>query len=133
MLRYTSERLTLACETAIPHAGQEDAAALKACQQAGSLTLTDVRLLSRVLRSASEPGPAWVHELLHGAAPELPARAAKPPPHPDLEPRLKLLRAQQDDAEYARMINGIVSQDSGERDSSDIAPQTEQPSAANCK
>ena len=131
MLRYASERLTSACEAAIPHAGHEDAAALSACQKAGSLTLADVRLLSRVLRSTPEAGSAWVgsawvHQLLHGASPELPARPPKAPPHPDLEPRLRRLRAQQDDAEYARMVSGIVGQDSGEREASEMSTYSSQ-------
>ena len=55
--------------------------------------------------------PLYVHELLAGAAPILPERAAKPPPHPSLAPRLEALRAAQEDREYAKLIGRSLGRD----------------------
>ena len=108
-MRFTSPTLTSAVAAALPHAvTPEDLAALQQCKSTGSVTLTDVQLVSRLLRAhpAESICGCWVHELLRGATPLLPERAAKPPPHPDLGPRLERLRAVQADREYARMIGG---------------------------
>jgi hypothetical protein len=109
MLRFSSQTLMSAVDTALPHAvTPEDLAALQQCKSMGSVTLTDVQLVSRLLRAhpAESICGCWVHELLRGATPLLPERAAKPPPHPDLGPRLERLRAVQADRDYARMIRG---------------------------
>jgi len=109
MLRFEHATLMSAVDTALPHAvTPEDLAALQQCKSMGSVTLTDVQLVSRLLRAhpAESICGCWVHELLRGATPLLPERAAKPPPHPDLGPRLERLRAVQADRDYARMIRG---------------------------
>ena len=100
---------TATVAAALPHAvTPEDLAALQQCKSMGSVTLMDVQLVSRLLRAhpAESICGYWVHELLRGATPLLPERAAKPPPHPELGPRLERLRAVQADREYARMIGG---------------------------
>jgi len=108
-MRYASPRLLEACDAALAHAGKEDAEALRRCQAEGSLSLADVRLLSRVLRAgSSSAGGSWVHELLSCAAPVLPQRPARAPPHPELEARMHKLRAAQEDRQYAAMVGGLV-------------------------
>ncbi len=116
-------------------AGPDDADALRRCANAKSLRLSEVQLVSRVLRSGQEQqqqqqqqqqqsrppreaagakegggaaaDPSWVHELLLGAAPVLPAPAERAKPHPDLEPRLRRLQAAQDGREYAAMVSDV--------------------------
>ena len=108
-MRYASPRLLEACDAALAHAGKEDTEALRRCQAEGSLSLADVRLLSRVLRAgSSSAGGSWVHELLSCAAPVLPQRPARAPPHPELEARMHKLRAAQEDRQYAAMVGGLV-------------------------
>ena len=106
-MRYASPRLLEACDAALAHAGQADAEVLRRCQAEGSLSLADVRLLSCVLRAGGSTG-SWVHELLSCAAPVLPQRPAKAPPHPELEARIHKLRAAQEDRQYAAMVGGLV-------------------------
>ena len=122
MVRYTSARLTAALASAVPHASQEDAKALKESQQAGSASLADVRLLSRVMRDGEGDDGHWVHQLLCGAEPVLPARREKVPPHPDLEPRLQRLRAAQEDRDYAQMMGSVMKdEDSVGRDAAEMS------------
>ena len=130
-MRYESERLTAACQRALSHAKADDAETLRTCRDEGSLSISDIRLLSRVLRGATDctqesvpsvnPDPVWVHQLMEGARPLLPARAAKPAPHPDLEPRLRKLRAAQEDREYAKMVGSLAgSSDEAARDEAEM-------------
>ena len=112
-MRYESQRLASACEAAIGQAScEQDAAELRQCRSAGSASLSDVRLMARIL-------DRWVHELMLGAVPLLPARAEKPAPHPDLLKRLDRLRAAQEDQEYARMLGSLAKTD--DTDSRDAA------------
>ena len=130
-MRYASELLTAACQRALAHANPEDAEALGKCRDEGSLSIADVRLLSRVLRDAADGtqqsvplidrDPIWVHQLMEGARPLLPARATKPPPHPDLEPRLRKLRAAEEDRQYAKMVGSLASSsDEASRDAAEM-------------
>jgi len=123
MLRYTSPRLTQAVASALPHALQEeDTAALNQCQEVSSVSLKDVQMISRLLRSSKGDPDHWVHQLLHEAKPLLPTGRAKAAPHPDLEPRLKRLRAAQEDREYAQMIGtSMKDEDSASRDAAEMS------------
>ena len=94
-------RLRSAIERAMLRGG--DSAVLAPCARddARGISLEHVRLLSRLLRE-EEPRPphVWVHELLEGAMPQLPAKPEKRAPHPELAPRLERLRAAQEAREY---------------------------------
>lgn len=126
-LRYTSTALADAVTAASSLANsQEDIAALHRCKITGSTSLTDVQLLSRLLRESgaaatgSDGGP-WVHELMRGATAQLPRRVDKPAPHPELEPRLKKLREIQEDRDYAAMIGSAMSdENSNARDGAEM-------------
>ena len=76
---------------------------------ATEITLDDVQTLSDALRQQKAEPPVWVHELLQGAAPVLPVFAQQRAPHPDLEPRLRTLRAEAENREYAAMVGNVVS------------------------
>ena len=95
----------------------DDAAAMASAERAGSIDLVDVRTLSRLLltigRSENEAAaePSWVHELMLGAAPVLPAKVERAPAHPSLAPRLAVLRAAQEDREYARLVGSGLARD----------------------
>lgn len=113
---------------------------------AHSITLEHVQLLSSLLRRRQEPAPhVWVrwtaptpatarammlthvhpqpqvHELLQGAAPQLPARATKREPHPDLAPRLERLRNAQANREYAAMLGDVSGSSSAEKEEDTMA------------
>ena len=141
-MRFTlTPRLRSAISTALPHAGGEDADALTSAQREGSIALSEVTTISRLLReqhsssqsaaASSEkksggderaPSPVWVHELLLGAAPVLPAKAVRAPAHPALAPRLAALRAAEEDREYARMVGTSGrSEDTSARDVAEMA------------
>lgn len=114
--------LKSALESTVEHAAEDTADAFRHSLREGSIEIADVRQLSSLLLSrhaqAMDDGkaiaaasPLYVHELLAGAAPILPERAAKPPPHPSLAPRLEALRAAQEDREYAKLIGGSLGRD----------------------
>ena len=130
-----NERLSAAVAEALPLArNAEDAATLTQCAREVSISLAEVQLISRLLilqseqRDAAEGGasskegrPLYVHELLLGASPVLPACAAKAPAHPALAPRLNKLRAAQEDRDYARMVGGVVRDEgAAERDAAEM-------------
>jgi len=129
-LRYMSQTLTDAVAAGLLLAKtRDDVEALKHCKAVGSVSLNDVRLLASLLRAehgdCSSGGPRacglWVHELMSGAKPLLPEPNTKPPPHPDLEPRLKRLRAAQEDREYAQMMGtNLADDDSIGRDAAEM-------------
>ena len=88
-----------------------DADALAAAEREGSIALSEVTTISEIRRRIKAPPPVFVHELLLGAEPVLPAKAQRAPAHPALAPRLAALRAAQEDREYARMVGGAVRSD----------------------
>ena len=110
-MRYRSDRLAGAISRALPYASGEDAAVLQASKDAGSASLCGVQVAARLLRASVGTEGHWIHELLHGAEPLVPPRAAKPPTHPELGPRLKRLRAAQEDREYAQMVGAVLADD----------------------
>lgn len=75
---------------------------------AAEISLDAVEALSAALRRQKAEPPVWVHELLQGAAPVLPVFASQRTPHPELEPRLKALRAEAENREYAAMVGNVV-------------------------
>lgn len=145
---HRTPRLDEALLAATPLATNADAAAtLKQCAREESISLAEVQLISRLLigeeacsSSASASGdasstsggpaapapaatrPLYINELLLGAAPVLPAMAAKPPAHPALAPRLDRLRAAQEDREYAKMVGGVLKDEgAAERDAAEMS------------
>lgn len=107
----------------------DDAKAFATAEREGSIELSEVVTLSKLLQSACSsdekdasaaaaakadahsPSPQWLHELLLGAAPVLPARAERAPAHPSLAPRLAVLRAAQEDRDYAKMVGSGMARD----------------------
>jgi hypothetical protein len=98
---------------------------------ASNILLEDVRRVSRILRqraTANADGagghasePLWVHELLQGAAPVLPAPRQRADPHPSLAPRLDRLRLAQETRDYAKMVGDICGrEESGEREAAEM-------------
>ena len=101
-------RLRSAIERAMLRGGDSSVLAPSARGDARGISLEHVRLLSRLLRE-EEPRPphVWVHELLEGAVPQLPAKPEKRAPHPELAPRMERLRAAQASREYAAMMGDV--------------------------
>ena len=117
----------------------DDVLAFQSALREGSINLQDAKSLSAHLRAEAKAAAAkesdpeaatailnqpllFVHELLQGAAPVLPERAAKPPPHPSLAPRLEKLRAAQEDKEYAKLIGrNLRDETSAGRDTAEMA------------
>jgi hypothetical protein len=135
VMRFTLTPHLRAALTAVrPHADATEADALAHAEREGTIELSDVQTVSRLLRAhggeeaaAGEeqrrpPSPVWVHELLLGATPVLPAKAERTPAHPALAPRLEVLRAAQEDREYARMVGSAArSADDAARDVAEMA------------
>ena len=88
-----------------------DADALAVAEREGSIALSEVTTISEIRKRIKAPPPVFVHELLLGAEPVLPAKAQRAPAHPALAPRLAALRAAQEDREYARMVGSGARQD----------------------
>lgn len=92
---------------------------------ASTVSLASVQLMSQRLRAhakvCSIRSPVWVHQLLEGASPVLPQFASDRKPHASLEPRLAELREAQENREYAAMVGGLASGDSGGRDAAEMS------------
>ena len=117
-------RVALARARTLVSEKSEDAAALATAEREGSIALSEVTTVSRLLREHNDAlsSPTWVHELLLGASPVLPAVAQRAPPHPSLAPRLAKLRAAEEDREYARMVGSIgKDEDSVNRDAAEMS------------
>ena len=111
-----------AVERALALADGDTASALQryARADASEITLDDVQLLSDALRRQKAEPPLWVHELLQGAAPVLPVFAQQRTPHPDLAPRLRALRAEAENREYAAMVGNVVASKHAGRDEAEM-------------
>lgn len=124
-----TDRLAAAVRRALDGATAAEADWLRRYTRADAcvISLDDVERLSALLRArpadadGSERPPRWVHELLVGAAPVLPAFASERKPHPALEPRLAALRAEQENREYAEMIGDVCAQRNPGRDTAEMA------------
>ena len=107
--RFTlTDRLLRSIETALKHvpAGSSEADSLRSATREGTIALSDVQSISKLLCEKKAAAPVWVHELLLGASPVLPAMAQRAPAHPALAPRLAKLRAAQEDNDYLQMVGG---------------------------
>lgn len=120
--------LIAAAAEAVELLAPNEAEALRHCAKAKTLSLAEVRQVSAVLlerrraADSSTAGPSYVHELLAGAKPLLPATAERAAAHPELQPRLARLRAAQEGREYAAMVGDICgSEAQDKRDASEMA------------
>ena len=124
-------RLREALASAAQHAQTaDDSATLTQCAKEASISLPEVQLISRLLRAAREEGGGgdddgrgiWVHELLLGASPVLPARAQRAPAPPELKRRLEALRAAEADREYAALVGSTSGRtDDSARDAAEMS------------
>lgn len=138
--KLESAIVTLSAAPSASSSASDDVVAFQSALCEGSINLQDAKSLSAHLRAEAKAAAAkesdpeaaaatlnqplqFVHELLQGAAPVLPERTPKPPPHPSLAPRLEKLRAAQEDREYAKLIGRNLARDatSDGRDTAEMA------------